>query len=74
MNFRGYESDGYFDEMIGEDGKPRSAAKPLAKDIETLPDGELELRQTAAERALIQALSKLLDGLDCRLHFEAKAM
>src|SRR5678816_1324270 len=55
MNFRGYESDGYFDEMIGEDGKPRSAAKPLAKDIETLPEGELELRQTAAEHALIQA-------------------
>ena len=55
MNFIGYESDGYFDEMIGEDGKPRAAAKPLAKDIETLPEGELELRQTAAEHALIQA-------------------
>jgi uncharacterized circularly permuted ATP-grasp superfamily protein len=55
MNFRGYESTGYFDEMIGEDGKPRSAARPLAKDIETLPEGELELRQTAAEHALIQA-------------------
>jgi uncharacterized circularly permuted ATP-grasp superfamily protein len=55
MNFRGYESDGYFDEMIGEDGQPRAAAKPLAKDIETLPEGELELRQTAAEHALIQA-------------------
>jgi uncharacterized circularly permuted ATP-grasp superfamily protein len=55
MNFRGYESDGYFDEMIGEDGYPRSAAKPLAKDIESLPEAELELRQSAAERALIQA-------------------
>lgn len=29
--------------MIGEDGKPRSAARPLANDIETLPEGELEL-------------------------------
>jgi uncharacterized circularly permuted ATP-grasp superfamily protein len=55
MNFTGYESNGYFDEMIGEDGKPRAAARPLAKDIETLPKGELELRQTAAEHALIQA-------------------
>jgi len=55
MNFTGYESNGYFDEMIGEDGKPRAAARPLVKDIETLPAGELELRQKAAEHALIQA-------------------
>src|SRR5512137_2663637 len=55
MNFTGYESDGYFDEMIGEDGKPRAAAKPLVKDIETLPEGELELRQKSAEHALVQA-------------------
>lgn len=55
MNFTGYESHGYFDEMIGEDGKPRAAARPLAKDIESLPEGELELRQKAAEQALIQA-------------------
>jgi uncharacterized circularly permuted ATP-grasp superfamily protein len=55
MNFAGYENIGFFDEMIGEDGVPRFAARPLARDIETLPDGELELRQKAAERALIQA-------------------
>jgi uncharacterized circularly permuted ATP-grasp superfamily protein len=55
MNFAGYEISGYFDEMIGEDGRPRSAAKPLVKDIELLPEGELDLRQKAAERALIQA-------------------
>ena len=55
MNFAKYDSDGFFDEMIGEDGTPRPAARPLAKDIETLPEGELELRQKAAETALIQA-------------------
>jgi uncharacterized circularly permuted ATP-grasp superfamily protein len=55
VNFRAYESSGFFDEMIGEDGSPRAAARPLAKDIERLPEGELELRQKAAERALIQA-------------------
>ena len=55
MNFAGYENPGFFDEMIGEDGTPRFAARPLARDIETLPEGELELRQKAAERALIQA-------------------
>src|SRR5262245_42227242 len=55
MNFTGYETNGYFDEMVDEDGKPRIAAHPLAKDIETLPKGELSLRQKAAEQALIQA-------------------
>jgi uncharacterized circularly permuted ATP-grasp superfamily protein len=55
MNFNGYESNGYFDEMIGEDGKPRAAARPLAKDIERLAEGELVLRQKAAELALVQA-------------------
>ena len=55
MNFTAYESSGFFDEMIGEDGAPRAAARPLVKDIETLPEGELELRQKAAEGALIQA-------------------
>jgi len=55
MNFAGYDSTGFFDEMIGEDGFPRSAARPLARDIETLADGELVSRQQAAERALIQA-------------------
>ncbi len=55
MNFSGYESTGYFDEMIGEDGRPRSAAGALVRDIETLPPGELKLRQKAAERALIQS-------------------
>ena len=55
MNFTEYETTGFFDEMIGEDGRPRAAAHPLCKDIETLPDGELALRQKSAERALIQA-------------------
>ena len=55
MNFTGYESDGYFNEMIGEDGKPHAAARPLARNLKTLPEGELELRQLAAEHALVQA-------------------
>jgi uncharacterized circularly permuted ATP-grasp superfamily protein len=53
--FNGYESDGFFDEMIGEDGAPRSAARLLAQEIASLPPGELQLRQQAAERALVQA-------------------
>lgn len=53
--FNGYESNGFFDEMIGEDGTPRAAARLLAQEINSLPDGELQFRQQAAERALVQA-------------------
>jgi uncharacterized circularly permuted ATP-grasp superfamily protein len=41
--------------MIGEDGHPRAVSRLLVKDIETLPEGELVLRQKAAERAAVQA-------------------
>src|SRR5271157_3300291 len=55
MTFAAYEINGYSDEMIGEDGAPRVAARPLARHLETLPNGELALRQKAAETALVQA-------------------
>src|ERR1700735_5202581 len=55
MNFCDYELDGFFDEMFGENGQPRAAARPLARNMESLPAGELESRQVAADRALIQA-------------------
>ncbi len=55
MNFRDYELGGFFDEMFCEDGQPRSAARHLARNMESLPDGELLNRQLAADRALIQA-------------------
>ncbi len=54
MKLQRYELDGCFDEMFGEDGRPRSAARHLARNLEALPDGELTTRQTAADRALIQ--------------------
>jgi uncharacterized circularly permuted ATP-grasp superfamily protein len=54
MTLQPYELDGCFDEMFGEDGSPRSVARPLARNLEALPDGELTLRQTAADRALVQ--------------------
>jgi len=55
MTFNDYRAEGFFDEMIGEDGQPRGAARLLAKEIESLPPGELEARQQTAERALLQA-------------------
>jgi uncharacterized circularly permuted ATP-grasp superfamily protein len=54
MNLQQYELDGCFDEMFREDGKPRSSAKHLFRNLESLPDGELTTRQKAADRALVQ--------------------
>lgn len=54
MRFLDYHVDGFFDELFGEDGRPRSSAKTLVRNIECLPDGELLNRQKAAERALLQ--------------------
>src|ERR1041385_1236349 len=54
MKFRNYETDGFFDEMIGEDGRPRAAVRHLARNLEALPDGELITRQQSADRALVQ--------------------
>src|SRR5213592_4767056 len=54
MKFNGYETGGFFDEMFGENGEPRAAARPLARNIESLPEGELVNRQQAADQALLQ--------------------
>ena len=54
MKFCNYDTDGFFDEMIGEDGRPRSAVRHLARNLEALPDGELVTRQQSADRALVQ--------------------
>src|SRR5438477_7713928 len=54
MKFCGYETGDFLDEMFGENGLPRAAARPLARNIESLPDGELVNRQQAADQALIQ--------------------
>src|SRR5207245_11120314 len=52
MKFCGYETGDFFDEMFGENGQPRAAARPLARNIESLPDGELVNRQQADDQAL----------------------
>ncbi len=54
MKFRDYETNGFFDEMIGESGRPRSAVRHLARNLEALPEGELIARQKSADRALVQ--------------------
>lgn len=55
MNLNEYDVGSFHDEMFGEDGNPRSSAKHLAKNIASLSEGELSLRQRAADRALVQS-------------------
>jgi uncharacterized circularly permuted ATP-grasp superfamily protein len=54
MNFDHYALDGCFDEMFGESGEPRAAARHLARNIQALATEELMARQRAADRALVQ--------------------
>jgi uncharacterized circularly permuted ATP-grasp superfamily protein len=54
MRFLDYNVGEFFDEMFGENGRPRSSARTLVRNIESLPEGELLSRQKAAERALLQ--------------------
>ena len=49
MRFDGYDTEGFFDEMIMANGQPRPAAALLKSRIESLSDGDLERRQVAAE-------------------------
>ena len=54
MLFDGYDTGGFFDEMFGEDGAPRPAARLLFQRIASLGDGELRRYQQAAEQALFR--------------------
>ena len=54
MKFGSYDTGAFFDELFGEDGRPRALARSLVRNIEGLPVGELLNRQKAAERALLQ--------------------
>ncbi|XAL99177.1 circularly permuted type 2 ATP-grasp protein [Phycisphaeraceae bacterium D3-23] len=53
MNFRGYNTDGFYDELFDESGRPRTGAALLIQKIEKLPSGDLVRRQQAAEAAMM---------------------
>lgn len=52
MNFEGYETEGFFDELIDNQGRARDSAKLLIDAIDSLPEGDLRNRQDASERAM----------------------
>jgi uncharacterized circularly permuted ATP-grasp superfamily protein len=53
VHFNAYETDGFFDEMFDDAGRPRAQTSLLAHRIEGLSPTELRGRQRAAERALL---------------------
>ncbi len=54
MNFDTYNTESHYDELFESDGRPRSCALPLINRINSLPEGELNRRQKAAEAALLE--------------------
>jgi uncharacterized circularly permuted ATP-grasp superfamily protein len=55
MDFNGYRTTGFYDELIQDDGTPRPAAVPLFDRLKMLDDDELQQRQRAAERAMFES-------------------
>src|SRR6516164_6259918 len=51
VKFDSYEIGGFFDEWMAAPGIPRPEARLLVRMMESLPAGELQRRQEAAERA-----------------------
>ena len=54
MSFEGYDTGGFYDEMLEADGSLRGGAALLAQRIEALPAGELLEHRRASEKALLQ--------------------
>ncbi len=52
--FKTYDPENFYDELIDENGKPRPEAQLLIDKIESLPEGDLALRQKEAEALLLK--------------------
>jgi len=52
VTWENYESNGFFDELVDENGKPRPSAKKLFEYIEALEPGELEARRQIADATI----------------------
>jgi uncharacterized circularly permuted ATP-grasp superfamily protein len=53
LMFPDYETDGFYDEMFDDQGRPRARAEQLAWRLKSLAEGELVRRQKAADVALL---------------------
>ncbi len=54
MNFKEYNTDGFYDELIEEDGSPRKDVLPLIEHVNAISAKDLRRCQKAAEHALYQ--------------------
>jgi uncharacterized circularly permuted ATP-grasp superfamily protein len=52
--FSTYDPEDFYDELIDTGGRPRPGARLLVDKIESLPNGDLALRQKAAEALLLK--------------------
>ena len=52
--FHGYDLGNFYDELMEENGKPRPGAQLLVDKIESLPPGDLSIRQKEAEALLLK--------------------
>ncbi|TKB08621.1 circularly permuted type 2 ATP-grasp protein [Desulforhopalus sp. IMCC35007] len=52
--FTTYDPEGFYDELVDENGKPRPGVELLVDKIESLPDGDLDRRQKEAEALLLK--------------------
>jgi uncharacterized circularly permuted ATP-grasp superfamily protein len=53
LSFADYDTAGFYDELLFDDGTPRPRAELLAWRLKTLSDGELARRQRAADQMLL---------------------
>lgn len=54
LDFRGYDNEGFYDELFDDDHHPRSGAELLVESIKNLAPGELKRRQAAIDRAMMK--------------------
>jgi len=52
--FATYDPGDFYDELIDSGGQPRTGARLLVDKIESLPPGDLAMRQKAAEALLLK--------------------
>ncbi|SIS97421.1 circularly permuted type 2 ATP-grasp protein [Neptunomonas antarctica] len=52
IDWKQYDSNNFFDELIGDNGIPRASAERLVEHLESLEEGELESRKQMAEATI----------------------
>jgi uncharacterized circularly permuted ATP-grasp superfamily protein len=54
IDWKSYDPDGFYDELISSPGYPRAAARTLTSYLRSLSDDEIHERKAAAEHAIVE--------------------